>query len=90
MCQLEADTPPRAKAYRHRAGDGLYLNVTPKGSRSWVQRIMVEGKRCDIGLGRFPTIDVGKAREMAMTNRVTIADGRNPLAERKAAIPTFA
>ena len=92
--QLETVTPPREKTYRHRVADGLYLNVTPTGARSWVQRIMVEGKRRDIGLGRFPTIDVGKAHELAKANRVAIAEGRNPLAERRAAkaeaaIPTF-
>ena len=92
--ELETATPPRAKTYRHRVADGLYLNVTPAGARSWVQRIMVEGKRRDIGLGRFPTTDVGKAHELAKANRVAIAEGRNPLAERRAAkaeaaIPTF-
>ena len=34
-------------------GDGgtLYLKVAPGGSKSWVQRITVNGKRRDIGLG---------------------------------------
>ena len=34
-------------------GDGgtLYLRVAPGGSRSWIQRLTVNGKRRDIGLG---------------------------------------
>ena len=34
-------------------GDGgtLYLRVAPGGSKSWIQRLTIEGKRCDIGLG---------------------------------------
>ncbi|WP_249210981.1 Arm DNA-binding domain-containing protein [Acetobacter persici] len=32
-------------------GDGLYLVVTPSGSKSWVCRVQKNGKRRDIGLG---------------------------------------
>ena len=32
-------------------GNGLMLRVRDSGSRSWVQRIMVHGRRVDIGLG---------------------------------------
>lgn len=33
-------------------GQGLYLRVQPNGSRQWVQRITIRGKRCEMGLGR--------------------------------------
>ena len=36
---------------RYGDGDGLYLVVAPSGSKSWVQRITIDGKRRDIGLG---------------------------------------
>lgn len=36
---------------RHHDGAGLYLIVQPKGGRSWLLRIQVDGKRRDIGLG---------------------------------------
>jgi hypothetical protein len=32
-------------------GHGLFLRVRPNGQRQWVQRIMVRGKRCELGLG---------------------------------------
>ena len=78
----------------HGDGDGLYLNVTRTGSRSWVQRITIEGRRRDIGLGPFPAVGLAQARGLAAANRATIAAGHNPLAEklaekRKAAVPTF-
>ena len=78
----------------HGDGDGLYLNVTCTGSRSWVQRITIEGRRRDIGLGPFPAVGLAQARGLAAANRATIAAGHNPLAEklaekRKAAVPTF-
>ena len=39
---------------RYGDGNSLYLNVAPDGSKSWVQRISVDGKRCDLGLGGVP------------------------------------
>ena len=31
--------------------EGLYLNIARRGSKSWVQRICIDGIRRDIGLG---------------------------------------
>ena len=75
---------------RYGDGDTLYLCVKPSGAKSWIQRVAVDGKRHDIGLGGFPVVSLAKARERAFANRVAIADGRNPLAEKiRARIPTF-
>ena len=73
-------------------GDGgtLYLNVAPGGSKSWVQRVKYNGRRRDIGLGGFPVVSLAMARDRAFMNRRAIAEGRDPLAEkRKANVPTF-
>ena len=79
-----------SKPGTHGDGQGLYLSISKTGSKSWIFRATVGGKRREIGLGSYPTITLAKARERAMTARVTIAEGRDPLAEkRKAAIPTF-
>ena len=75
-----------------RYGDGatLYLFITPGGTKSWVQRVTIAGRRSDIGLGAFPTISLAKARQLAAANRALIAEGGDPLeAKRKAAVPTF-
>ena len=68
---------------RHGDGDRLYLNVAAAGSKSWVRRIVIEGKRRDIGLGSFPTVSLAQARNLAAANRATVAEGRNPLAEKR-------
>ncbi|GBR52561.1 hypothetical protein GCM10007872_27940 [Gluconobacter sphaericus NBRC 12467] len=39
---------------RYGDGDGLYLVVTPSGSKSWVCRVQKNGKRRDIALGSGP------------------------------------
>ncbi len=38
----------------HGDGNGLYLNVTPSGSRSWIQRMVIGGRRRELGLGGYP------------------------------------
>ena len=75
-----------------RYGDGgtLFLYIAPGGSKSWIQRVTINGKRRDIGLGGWPVVSLRKARERAFSNRVAIADGRDPLTEkRKTKVPTF-
>ncbi|MBV9839916.1 MAG: tyrosine-type recombinase/integrase [Sphingomonadaceae bacterium] len=51
MGRLTALQIKTAKPGRHGDGDGLYLLVKPSGSRSWLLRVQVDGKRRDIGLG---------------------------------------
>ena len=58
----------------YRADPTLYLAIAPGGSKSWIQRITIDGKRRDLGLGPFPVISLAKARERAFVNRVAIAD----------------
>ena len=71
-------------------GGGLYLRVAPGGSKQWIYRAAIGGKRRAIGLGGYPAVSLAKARDKAQANRAAIADGRNPLAEkRRAPVPTF-
>ena len=77
-----------------RYGDGrvptLYLVVAPRGSKSWVQRLAVDGKRRDIGLGGWPLTSLREARDRAFANRKLARDGGDPLvARRRAGVPTF-
>lgn len=71
-------------------GGGLYLNVKPSGAKSWAFIWKQDGKRNEAGLGSYPTVKLAKARALAAECRQMIADGRNPIAERKKeAEPTF-
>lgn len=73
-------------------GHGLFLRVMPGGSRQWVQRIVVRGKRREIGLGGADLVTLSDARGMALENRRIARSGGDPLAKRQQAkaMPTFA
>ena len=43
----------------HGDGDGLYLQIAPSDTKSSVQRIVINEKRRDIGLGYYPTVSLG-------------------------------
>ena len=73
-------------------GDGgtLFLRVARGGSKSWIQRLAIDGKRRDIGLGGWPLTTLTEAREAAFENRRLARRGGDPLAaKRKARVPTF-
>lgn len=74
----------------HGDGNGLYLRVTGSGSRSWMQRIVIHGRRRDLGLGGYPAIGLAEARALALANKALVTAGRDPLAERhRANVPIF-
>ena len=74
----------------YRAGDTLYLRVGYTGSKSWIQRLTINGKRHDIGLGSFKLVTLTEARDMAFENRKAARiHKRDPLAEKHKASPHF-
>ncbi|MXZ73648.1 MAG: tyrosine-type recombinase/integrase [Gemmatimonadetes bacterium] len=70
----------------YRVDDTLYLYVKPSGRKSWVQRVVIDGRRHNLGLGSFPVVSLDKAKRRAFENRVKISDGVNPL---RGSVPTF-
>lgn len=87
-------TVAKAKALRepglYWADPTLYLRVGPRGTKHWIQRMMIDGRRHDLGLGGFPLVSLAEAREQAFENRRSVRAGGNPLADRRRSnIPTF-
>ncbi len=78
------DDTPKMRRYRDSSEPTLLIAVAPGGSKSWIQRIMICGKRHDIGLGPWPLTSIRQAREMALENRRMALRGDNPLASRQA------
>ncbi len=57
-------------------GDGLFLLVRPSGGRFWGQRVTINGRRRELGLGPFPVVSIADARARAAANRKMVKDGR--------------
>lgn len=77
---------------RYIDGDGLMLRVTESGSKNWILRVRIEGERRDVGLGSFKVVTLAEAREKACEYRRLIAQGVDPVAEKKKVadpVPTF-
>src|SRR4051794_8971517 len=70
-------------------GGGLYLRVAPNrkngdgnekpGSKSWVFRFQLDGRRRDMGVGPYPDISLAEARRRATEYRKQRLDGIDPL-----------
>lgn len=65
--------------------DGLLLQITPTGARSWLLRCKIGDKRRTIGLGGYPDVTLAMARERAREMRDRIWRGEDPVEERRAA-----
>ncbi len=77
---------------RHCDGQGLYLVVQPTGTRSWVQRLVIRGRKRELGLGGTALVSLAEARDRALSNRKLARAGGDPLAEKRRTedMPTFA
>ena len=65
---------------RHNDGQGLYLNVSKLGAKSWVYMYKHGGnKRRELGLGSLTTVSLAEAREKSRALRNSIAAGLDPL-----------
>ena len=72
---------------RHSIGDRLYLEVDTKGHRRWIFRYQFNGKRRNMGLGRYQqsTNGLGQARKKAAQLDASIALGIDPAEQKKEA-----
>jgi len=81
---------------RHGDGDGLWLDVSPSGARSWLLRYQIGGRIRNMGLGSTKLVGLADARERARLARLKLLDGVDPLDERRTqrakleSVPTFA
>ena len=76
---------------RHADGNGLYLYVQRTGTRSWIQRLVIRGRKREIGLGSVHRVSLAEAREQALANRKLARSGGDPLSDKRRAqaVPTF-
>jgi integrase len=76
---------PKTQAYRLFDGGGLYLEVTPSGSKLWKLRYLRPEKgETRISFGSYPEITLAEARERRQAARAMLAHGEDPGEARKA------
>ena len=75
---------PQEKPYKLADGGGLYLYVTPKGTKSFRLKFRFDGKEQVLTIGKYPHVSLSEARAMAETAKTQIAQGINPAAQKQA------
>jgi len=64
---------------------GLSIQVKASGARSWVLRVVIGGRRREMGLGGYPAVKLAGAVDRARQIRQTIDEGNDPIGIRAAA-----
>ena len=75
-----------------RGGFGLSLLVKESSaglSKSWSQRLRIEGAEFNIGLGRYPVVGLARARDKALENARMVEAGGDPRRQQQPTIPIF-
>ncbi len=68
-------------------GNGLMLRVKAHGTRQWVQRLTIHGRRVDLGFGSAELVSLADVHRAAADNRAIARTGGDP---RRIQVPTFA
>ena len=63
---------------RHSVGENLHLLIKKSGKRTWVVRLIVNGRRRDLGLGRQDEVSLSEARNKAREAIVMAHQGLLP------------
>lgn len=85
MGKLNSLTIQRATKHgRLSDGNGLYLQITPGGSKSWLFRYMHNKRSREMGLGPVDLVSLAEARIKALECRRMLLEGRDPIEQRNA------
>ena len=78
-----AAAKPRDKNYLLLDGGGLYVEVLTTGTKIWRYIYSFQGKRPKLTIGPFPEISIAQARDVHALLRAKVAQGIDPVEERK-------
>ena len=76
---------PTGKVQKLSDGGGLYLHVTPTGSRLWRMAYRFTGKQKLLSFGAYPTVSLRDARKLREEAKEQLAKGIDPGAEKRQA-----
>lgn len=81
---------PGPKTRRNGSGGGPYPSVKPTGAKSWALRVVVKGRRVEIGPGSAAPVTLASARDKAIeARRMIVESGDPPADKRRASAPAF-
>jgi integrase len=85
LTQLQVrNAKPKDKPYKLADGGGLYLEVTPKGSKLWRMKFrQMDGTENRLSFGSYPEVSLSDAREKRDQARQLIAAGKDPTVDRE-------
>jgi len=69
---------PKEKPYKLADSQGLFLLVSPNGSRYWRMNYRYEGKQKTLALGSYPETPLGQARAKGLAAKKQLANGLDP------------
>jgi integrase len=75
--------PPDKKRARLTDAGGLYLEVSPAGSKRWFQKIYRGGKETRLALGSYPAVGLTAARRARDAAKLQKAEGVDPIQAKK-------
>ena len=73
-----------AKPVKLSDSKGMYLLVSPTGSKLWRWKYRVLGKEKVMALGAYPDVSLAQARDAMAKARKSLAAGADPMVQRKA------
>ncbi len=74
---------PLDRAYKLAAGNGLYLEIRPTGSKLWRWKYRLLGKENRVALGAYPNLSLKEARHEADAARKLVKQGIHPAQEKR-------
>ena len=75
--------PPDKKQARFADSGGMYLQVSPAGSKRWFLKYRVSGKEKQLALGSYPDVSLKAARLARDAAKLQKAEGYDPVQVRK-------
>ena len=78
-----ATCPVDKKRARFTDSGGLYLEVSPAGSKRWFWKTYQDGKEGRMALGAYPAMGLGDARKARDAAKLHKSEGRNPVEVRQ-------
>jgi hypothetical protein len=74
-----ADIRNATEPGRYGDGGGLWLQISPSKTQSWLFRYTLDSRAREMGLGAVHTVNVSQARQLAADCRALLLKGIDPI-----------